>query len=587
MIAQFAVAPTPVDPLTVMLQLMQTMHEDRKKDKEREDFLLRQLQWQQDKAKFRTRIDAVARFPVITDKHDPEEYFSSLENCLRMAGMDEDDCKLSLYTHLNDTYICMLMDMETNPNYTFEDVRDRILDSSGLTPVMAGQQFFAMNGREFRGMHTAGVWGKLTRLVRQATKRANKVVDAVALLSFAKIRSVQSTAGMRFLDNRMIETEEDAKTALQAWEASGGLLYYEEYYHEKQKWRELHRNTAFSCPRCGEEGQKAAVCPNSCSKGPQKEQQQTKRDSKKDVTQSIICYGCGQQGHKANNCPNKQQTKLEKANKVMKIFFTLSTPEELQNSAFVVAATVDGAVTTLVLDSGAAISVIREELVADDKKRLRMVTLRDANGGTVQRDKVNVEIKVVGFTFSQVVALSPGETVDNKGLLSITMDMEIAARIFKDYFVSARQSKALAVSTRAQTREEAEAQEAEALQLQEDKPYPKPVRIGNGVKVESGKQSQYSQQDECVDNREGERVEVERKEEAMDVEQEKEARLKEVENEAVALELDQIAKNTDRDKFKQELMSDESVKSLRELGDRKEQGYTWKRGILVKIASCG
>ena len=59
--------------------------------------------------------------------------------------------------------------------------------------------------------------------------------------------------------------------------------------------------------------------------------------------------------------------------------------------------------------------------------------------------------------------------------------------------------------------------------------------------------------------------------------------MKEVEEEAVALKLDQIAKNTDRDKFKQELMSDESVKSLRELGDRKEQGYTWKRGILVKI----
>ena len=307
LITESAVAPTPVDMLSVMLQLMQTMHENRKKDKECEDLLLRQLQLQQDKAKSRTRIDAVARFPVITDKDDPEEYFSSLENYLRMAGLDEDDCKLSLHTHLNDTYRYMVMDIETNPNYTFEDVRDRILDSSGLTPVMAGQQFFEMKGREFRGIHTAGVWGKVTRLVRQATKQANKVEDAVARLSFAKIRSLQSTAGKRFLDNHMIETEKDAKTALQAWEASGGLLYYEEYYHEKQKWRELHRNTAFTCLHCGEEGHKAAVCPKSCSKGPQKEQQQTKRDSKKDVTQSIICYGCGQQGHNANNCPNKQQ----------------------------------------------------------------------------------------------------------------------------------------------------------------------------------------------------------------------------------------------------------------------------------------
>ena len=91
----------------------------------------------------------------------------------------------------------------------------------------------------------------------------------------------------------------------------------------------------------------------------------------------------------------------------MKKNFTLSTPEESQDSAFVVAATVNGAATTLVLDSGAAISVIQEELVAHDKKRLGKVTLRDANGGTVQRDKVNVEIKVAGFTFVQVVSLAP------------------------------------------------------------------------------------------------------------------------------------------------------------------------------------
>ena len=61
----------------------------------------------------------MVRFPVIRDKDDPEEYFSSLENCLRIAGMDEDDCKLPLYTQLNDTYRCMVMDMETDPNYTF------------------------------------------------------------------------------------------------------------------------------------------------------------------------------------------------------------------------------------------------------------------------------------------------------------------------------------------------------------------------------------------------------------------------------------------------------------------------------------
>ena len=133
-----------------MLQLMQTMHEDRKKDEQQEDLFLRQLLWQHDKAKFRARIDAVARFPAITDKDDPEKYLLSLENCLRITRMDEEDWKLSLFTQLNGTYRCMVTDMETDPNYTFDDVRDRILHSSGLTPVMAGQQFCTMKGRNSR-----------------------------------------------------------------------------------------------------------------------------------------------------------------------------------------------------------------------------------------------------------------------------------------------------------------------------------------------------------------------------------------------------------------------------------------------------
>ena len=44
----------------------------------------------------------------------------------------------------------------------------------------------------------------------------------------------------------------------------------------------------------------------------------------------------------------------------MKKNFMLATPEESQDCAGVIAAMVDGAATTLVLDSGATISVIPE-----------------------------------------------------------------------------------------------------------------------------------------------------------------------------------------------------------------------------------
>ena len=117
----------------------------------------------------------------------------------------------------------------------------------------------------------------------------------------------------------------------------------------------------------------------------------------------------------------------------------------------------------------------------------------------------------------------------------------------------------------------------------EDKPDPKHVRIGNRVEVESVNESQYSQQDERVDSQEGEQVKVERKEEGIAVAEEaeqEEARLKVAEEEAVSVELEQIARNTDRDKFKEEL-SDES-EELRELGDKKSRGIFGRRVSLPK-----
>ncbi len=42
-----------------------------------------------------------------------------------------------------------------------------------------------------------------------------------------------------------------------------------------------------------------------------------------------------------------------------------------------------------------------------------------------------------------------------------------------------------------------------------------------------------------------------------------------------------VKAGSDREKFREELLCDESLKQWRELAERKERGFSWKRGLLV------
>ncbi len=50
----------------------------------------------------------------------------------------------------------------------------------------------------------------------------------------------------------------------------------------------------------------------------------------------------------------------------------------------------------------------------------------------------------------------------------------------------------------------------------------------------------------------------------------------------VAKEIGPVKEGKDREEFKKEVKSDESLKEWRELADRSERGFSWKKGMLIR-----
>ena len=117
----------------------------------------------------------------------------------------------------------------------------------------------------------------------------------------------------------------------------------------------------------------------------------------------IVCYICGVEGHKATSCPGKNAT--QKGSKPVR---QLRVRESVDS---VIEGTVNGRRASLLLDSGANITVVPERMVPESAKTGRSVCVR------AFRSKESMRMPTATVTFGvggldpweEVVALAPEE----------------------------------------------------------------------------------------------------------------------------------------------------------------------------------
>ena len=362
----------------------------------------------------RLKDRAVASISAWQSRDDLEEFLLSSERKLRAGNVPDGEwlgimaAKLSGEVGATWQELCLTLDQ-------YLEVRAAVLMGCGYTQKAAGEAFHAFRYDNLKGMSADQVYRKGCQLVRRMV--APTVLDKET--EFRLVRPwVYSCIGRKAkagLEARVIESGEDLVRGLQDHLAMDGdklsgkvAVFSSEGTGSRRPTYGVGSGTtdgrkgggalgtssgALKCFKCGKLGHKAADCWQGTGKPVE-------------GSTKIICFICGVEGHKATTCPSKKN-ETQKGG-VAKPVRQLRLRESVDT---VMKGTVNGQGASLLLDSGANITVVPESMVDECDRDGRSVCVKAFQSEEcIRMATAKVKFGVDGMDdWEEVVALAPVE----------------------------------------------------------------------------------------------------------------------------------------------------------------------------------
>ena len=253
------------------------------------------------------------------------------------------------------------------------------------------------------------LYGRGVQLVRRMVAPHKLAPEVEFLLVKPWVWSVVPKRARQVLDARAVTTAEELLGALQDFLVmEGERKEGQAAVFGRQTCGEGGRVTPLVCFSCGKTGHKAAECWGSSSASPY----QT-GSVPGGAGPQIICFACGEPGHKSTQCPNK-----DKSGRVVKP--GRAEPKEVPRQVnrlrghpsrdTILNMVVNGQKVPVLLDSGSAITVVPEVMVAQAQRLEETVELR----GFGAKDSFVLQLAEIPFEveklcWKEVVALAPAE----------------------------------------------------------------------------------------------------------------------------------------------------------------------------------
>ena len=244
----------------------------------------------------------------------------------------------------------------------------------------------------------------------------------------------------------------------------------------------------FTCFNCGKAGHKAADC---WKKGGAAPSGSSKAVSSSNLLSSkIVCYLCGVEGHKSSNCPKPKSVKGNgkdgQANPIRQLWVRDSTDTVLEG-------VVNGKEASVLLDSGASISIVPEVMVEKSLLTGDSVAVKAFQSKVPMRlPTARVLFEIRNLKWEEVVALAPVELGKESEVL---YGLDLKSERELDLVIMANriaQGEVLRVTTRAQSKKEGQEQKRDAEAVTREKPLVKAVveaaKDAAEAEVEVGKQ---------------------------------------------------------------------------------------------------
>ena len=436
-------------------------------------------------ARLRARDRVISGLPTYQKGEDVEAFFILVEGKLRVGGIPDVEWVGLMASKLTGEPGAKWQELSQGEG-DYPTVRSAMLESSGYTPRVAGATFHA-----FRSEHLKGMSGD--QLYRRGVQLAQRIMAPVVLSKDSLFRMVRpwvyacvSRRCAAVLDGRDIDDGESLVKGLQDYLASEGdktsgktAVFGGDSFggprripfsadHERRKPREAGNVSSsgsssvfpFSCFKCGKQGHKAADCWQGGGKSA----------GDKPPPAKIVCYICGVEGHKATTCPKRDASKDGVAKSVKQLW--LRDPRDA-----VLSGKVNGAEVSLLLDSGAHISVVPETVVGESLRTGECVLVRPFQSKIpLSLPTAKVRFCVEGLEeWEEVVALAPAEEGKECEVL-YGLDLK-SARGLELVILTNRsgQIPVKQVTTRAGSRQAAQEKEQNAKVVASEKPQVKAV----------------------------------------------------------------------------------------------------------------
>ena len=351
----------------------------------------------------RKRDRALYSIPVLREGEDVEEFLSNAERRLKAANVRVEDWISIIESKLSGAIASAWQDVVPSAG-SYQEARDRILKTCGYTPRLAADKFFGFRVEQVRGLTADQLYHRGQQLLRRmvAPGKLSEEIEFSILRGW--VGCVVPKRARAALDARSVENSLDLVTALQDFLVVEGEKSEGQTATFRKGASDVVREKSFviTCFKCGKAGHKAAEC----WKGGAGSSKKGSESSVGVVPRVITCFTCGEEGHKSPQCPkyvrnDKGQGKDAKPKPVKRIWRS-------QPKCAMLEGRVNGHETSVLLDSGAAISVIPQSLVGDDQLTGGSVAVKPFGASQPMLLPVaSLSFKIGGLEWEERVAVAP------------------------------------------------------------------------------------------------------------------------------------------------------------------------------------
>ena len=566
--------------------------------------------------KGRKRDRAVSAIPNYRDSEDVEDFLQTSERKLRAGEVPEGEWVAILASKMGGKVGTTWQDLSM-AGEGYEEIKAALLKVCGYTPKLAGEAFFGFKGEALRGMSADQLYHRGVQLLRRMVAPLRVPADFEFAVLKPWVWSVVSRRAKTLLDARVASTPSELIGALQDHLVMEG----ERTEGHAAVFRKLpqgsessgnsssgERRVSGPCFKCGKPGHRAVDC---WQKGGANTSGASKPVGGPSSSggSKIVCYTCGVEGHKSTQCTQGTRVKKEGQPKPVRQLWHRDVRDTVLEGV------VSGERADILLDSGASISIVPEEMVGQELRTGEVVAVKAFQSKKpLLLPTARVGFKIDQLEWEEEVALAPVETgKENEVLYGLDLKTERGLQLV--LIANKRgQPEVLRVTTRSEAGKEAAEKAEEERVVAVEKPKVKSVadngvgRLGEGELVEDRPADTpepgpvVSEASEGEGDRVADRpardpssmMDAEEEEEAGDSSAEEEDMLEELEDEELFCvrtrsgEPDDLVippvgpGNSSRAELVEAVKADPSLESWRALADKGEQGFSWQDGLVYQ-----